>query len=283
MSCGPPVQGSTDAPVAPPAGATDCHFHVYDAGHAPGADVAAYQSLQRRLGLSRGVLVQPSAYGFDNGLHLAALRELGRDRFRLVAVLPPDLPASDLSRLDALGVRGVRFNLKLGGSLRLDDLLPMARRLAPLGWHCQINLAPAQLIAAADVLRRLPCRLVLDHLAQVPQPDGLASKAFAIVRRLLDGGHAWVKLSGPYITSRLGAPHYADSGEVAAALARAAPERVVWASDWPHPSEPIGAKPDDAALLDLLYEWVPDAGARRRVLVDNPAELYGFPHAAAAG
>jgi predicted TIM-barrel fold metal-dependent hydrolase len=259
-----------------PAGATDCHFHVYDAVRAPGADAAAYRALQRRLGLSRGVLVQPSAYGFDNSLHLAALNALGRARFRLVAVLPPDVPDAELARLNAQGARGVRFNLKLGGPLRADDLLPMARRLAPLGWHCQVNLEPAQLVAMAGLLRNLPCPLVLDHLGQVPQPGGIASAAFAVVRDLLDRGGTWVKLSAPYITSRLGPPGYADAGEVAAALARAAPERVLWGSDWPHPSEPAGAKPDDAGLFRMLRAWVPDAGAWRRVLVDNPAELYGF-------
>lgn len=259
-----------------PAGATDCHFHVYEAGHAQAADVGAYLALQRRLGLTRGVLVQPSTYGFDNSLHLAALGALGRDRFRLVAVLPPDVSGAELTCLDAQGVRGVRFNLKLGGPLRLDDLLPMARRLAPLGWHCQVNLAPGQLVEAAGLLQRLPCRLVLDHIGQVPHPAGLRSAAFPVVRGLLDGGNTWVKLSGPYITSRLGPPDYTDAGEIATVLARAAPERVLWGSDWPHPSEPSDAKPDDRTLLDLLRTWVPDAAARQRILVSNPAELYGF-------
>jgi predicted TIM-barrel fold metal-dependent hydrolase len=258
------------------AGATDCHLHVYDAARMPRADADAYRALQRRLGLARGVLVQPSAYGFDNTLHLAALRALGRDRFRLVAVLPPDVPDAELRRLDAAGVRGVRFNLKLGGPLRIGDLAPMARRIAPLGWHCQVNMSPVQLVEVAGLLRGLPCRLVLDHLGQVPQPEGVASDAFAALRTLLDGGRTWVKLSAPYVTSRLGPPGYADAGAVATALARAAPERVVWGSDWPHPSEPPERKPDDAALLGLLAAWVSDAGSRRRVLVDNPTELYGF-------
>jgi predicted TIM-barrel fold metal-dependent hydrolase len=276
MSCVPQVQGSTDASVALPEGATDCHIHVYDAVRAPGADVAAYLSLQCRLGLSRGVLVQPSAYGTDNSLHLAALHALGRERFRLVAVLDPAAPDAELAHLDAEGMRGVRFNLKLGGPLRVDHLLPMARRIAPLGWHCQVNMAPEQLVEEAGLLRRLPCRLVIDHLGQVPQPDGLRSAAFAVLRDLLAAGNSWVKLSGPYITSRRGPHDYADAGEVAAALALVAPDRVLWGSDWPHPSEPASAKPDDRTLLDLLGAWVPDAAARRRVLVDNPAELYGF-------
>lgn len=259
---------------APPPGAADCHVHVYDPARAPGADAAALRALHARLGLSRGVLVQPSAYGFDNALHLAALEALGRERFRMVAVLPPDVGEAELRGLDAAGVRGVRFNLKLGGPLRAGDLPTLARRVAPFGWHCQVNAAPAQLLGLQDLLLGLPCPVVLDHLGQVPQPEGPAGVAFAAVRRLLDGGRAWAKLSGPYVTSRAGPPGYADAGAVAAALARAAPERVVWGSDWPHPSE--RAKPDDAALLGLLADWVPEPGARRRVLVDNPAALYGF-------
>ena len=260
----------------PPPGATDTHFHVYGADHAPGASVADYLALRRRLGLSRGILVQPSAYGFDNSLHLAALRMLGPEHARLVAVLPPDVPDAELRRLHGEGVRGVRFNLKLGGPLTFEDLAPMARRIAPLGWHCQLNMGPEQLVDGAALLRTLPCPLVLDHLGQVPQPEGVRSAAFAVVRALLERGRIWVKLSGAYITSRSGPPAYADAGEVAAALARAAPERLLWGSDWPHPTLAAANKPDDAVLLGLLRDWVPDGAARRRVLVDNPARLYGF-------
>lgn len=158
-------------------------------------------------------------------------------------MLPPEVPDPKLVRLDALGVRRVRFNLTLGGPLRAGDLVPMARRPAPLGWHCQLDMVPGDLVEATGLLRRLPCPLVLDHLGQVPQPDGLRSAAFAAVRRRLDAGNTWVKLSGPCITSRVGPPGYADPGEVA------------------------------AALLDLLGRWIRDAAARRRALVDNPAQL----------
>lgn len=279
--------GGWSPPQVPvPSGATDCHFHIYDARHAVAADsdlrhadalVADYRALQRRLGTTRGVLVHPSTYGTDNRLHLAALQELGTERFRMVAVVGPDVGDAELRRLHRAGVRGLRFNLTQPGPLALSDLEPIARRLAELGWHCQLNMRPEQVAETEEMLRRLPCRIVFDHLGRIRDPEGADSSAFAAIRRLLDHGGAWVKLSGAYITSCEGPPRYADARAVAAAFAAAAPERVLWGSDWPHPTIPADRKPDDARLLDLLAEWVPNDDARRRVLVDNPAEIYGFP------
>jgi D-galactarolactone isomerase len=269
--------------VAPP-GATDCHFHVYDARVAsvpgtpqhPDATEVGYRALQRRLGLCRGVLVQPSAYGTDNTRHLQALAALGSDRFRMVAVVAPAVADAELRSLDAAGVRGVRFNVTMPGVLGLAELEPLGRRIAALGWHVQLNASEAQLQAAEDVLARLPCRLVLDHLGHVPQPAGLDSQAFRIVGQLLDAGNTWVKLSAPYIRSQVGGPDYPDTSAVAAALARRAPERILWGTDWPHPTRPTEAKPDDARLLELAMGWAQSDTARHRMLVDNPAEVYGF-------
>jgi D-galactarolactone isomerase len=138
-------------------------------------------------------------------------------------------------------------------------------------------MSPRQLADGQDMLARLPGTLVFDHLGQVPQPAGLSSPSFTILRRLLDGGRAYVKLSGAYITSKEGPPGYADAGLVAAGFIQAAPERVVWGSDWPHPTAPVSAKPDDAVLFDRLAGWAGDAAGLKRILVDNPARLYGFP------
>ncbi|MDQ1079104.1 amidohydrolase family protein [Pseudoroseomonas cervicalis] len=267
-----------------PPGATDCHFHVYDARmasvpgtpHHPDAMEEGYRALQQRLGLSRGVLVQPSAYGTDNRRHLRALESLGRASFRMVAVVAAEVTDAELRGLDAAGVCGVRFNVTMPGVLGLADLEPLAKRISALGWHIQLNASEAQLRMAQDVLARLPCRLVLDHLGHVPQPAGLDSDAFGIIGRLLDAGNTWVKLSGPYIRSQVGGPDYPDAGGVAAALARRAPERILWGTDWPHPTRPVDAKPDDARLLDLAMEWAGSDAVRRRMLVENPAEVYGF-------
>jgi predicted TIM-barrel fold metal-dependent hydrolase len=276
--CGPPT-----TPLPP--GATDCHFHVYDGRipsrpgtpHHPDALEEDYLALQHRLGLSRGVLVQPSAYGTDNARHLQALEILGRDRFRMVAVVEPAIPDAALRALDDAGVRGVRFNLTMPGVLAADYLEPLGARLAELGWHVQLNASGPQLVGLESVLAVLPCQLVLDHLAQVPQPEGLDSEAFGVLHRLLDRGRSWVKISGPYIRSRIGPPGYSDVGLVASAIVRAAPERLLWGSDWPHPTQPPDYKPDDAGLLDLSAGWVADPTVWHRALVDNPAKLYGFP------
>ena len=269
--------------VASP-GAIDCHFHTYDRGYPAMAgatllpeDAAPddYRALQRRLGTSRGVIIQPSTYGTDNRLQLASRQALGPDSFRVVAVVAEDVPDAELRRLDGQGVRGVRCNLGFPGVLTVASLKPLAPRLAELGWTCQINMRPKQIEDNADLLASLPGRLVFDHLAQVTQPGGLDSAPYKVIRGLLDRGNTWIKLSGPYVSSKEGPPGYSDAGAVAAAYVKAAPERLVWGSDWPHPSETKGPKPDNALLLDRFAEWSGDAF--KRILVDNPQQLYGFP------
>lgn len=273
--------------VAPP-GATDCHFHTYDKNYPvmKGATLLPedalpgdYRALQSRIGTTRGVIIQPSTYGTDNRLQIASRQALGAENFRVIAVVAEDISDAELRRLDEQGVRGVRFNLGFPGVLTVDSLKPLAPRLADLGWHCQINMRPKQIEDNADLLASLPGRLVFDHLAQVPQPAGVESAPYKIIRGLLDRGKTWVKLSGPYVSSKQGAPDYADAGIVAAAYVKAAPERMVWGSDWPHPSERDN-KPDDARLFDLFAQCAGDAAAFKRILVDNPAELYGFPKVA---
>jgi predicted TIM-barrel fold metal-dependent hydrolase len=156
----------------------------------------------------------------------------------------------------------------------LNMIEPLSRRVADLGWHVQIHMRADQIAAAADLWERLPSTIVFDHMGRLPQPVGLAHPAFAIIRRLIDDGRTWVKLSGAYLDTKIGSPTYADATAVARAFAAAAPERMVWGSDWPHPTEKD--KPDDAVLLDLLADWVPDAATRHRVLVTNPQTLYDF-------
>lgn len=278
--------GSEKPRFVPPAGAADCHFHTYDKTYPvmKGATLLPedalpddYRALQRRIGTTRGVIVQLSTYGTDNRLQIASRQALGPENFRVVAVVPEDISDANLRRLDEQGVRGVRFNLGFPGVLTVESLKPLAPRLADLGWHCQINMRPKQIEDHADLLASLPGRLVFDHLAQAPQPAGVESAPYRIIRGLLDRGETWVKLSGPYVSSKQGPPGYADAGAVAAAYVKAAPERMVWGSDWPHPSERDN-KPDDAYVFDLFAEWA-GSEAFKRILVDNPAELYGFPRA----
>lgn len=281
-----PWSAGTEGPkLALPAGATDCHHHIYDrrfpvargVSSVPAdATAADYVGLMRRLGLSRHVVVLPSAYGTDNACLLDALRRFGTATARGVAVVDTGVSDGELKRLDAAGVRGIRFNFAPAGATTPEMIAPLARRIAPLGWHVQLNAVADQVVAMGAMLSDLPCPLVLDHLAHVPEPAGTSHAVYALAERLLGEGKAWVKLSAVYADTRVGPPGYGDSGAVVRAYVAAAPERLVWGTDWPHPSEPANGKPDDAHLVDLLSGWVPEDAVRRRILVDNPAKLYGF-------
>jgi predicted TIM-barrel fold metal-dependent hydrolase len=268
-----------------PANATDCHHHIYDARYPvdpkatlrpADALVDDYRALQKRIGTTRNVLVQPSTYGTDNRCHLDALATFGATA-RMVAVVNDSVSTEELKRLHALGVRGIRFNLAQVGATTPDMIEPLSRRINDLGWHIQINAPAATIMEIIPILERVPSPIVFDHLAHIPQPDGVNHPLYGKVRALMDKGRTWVKLSGAYADTKMGAPTYADSSAVARAYAKAAPERCVWGSDWPHPTEHTKQLPDDAVLFDLLSDWVPDESARHRVLVENPATLYDFP------
>ena len=151
---------------------------------------------------------------------------------------------------------------------------PLAKRIAEYGWHVQLNMEAQQIIDNAAMLKRLPTPIVFDHMGKPKMPDGVNHESHKVIRSLLDAGRAWVKISGAYIVSDIGPPGYADATPVAQAFVKAAPERAVWGSDWPHPGPQ--EHPDDASLFDLLAEWAPDEATRNRILVDNPKKLYGF-------
>jgi len=279
--------GEGRASVAVPAGACDCHMHIYDARYPsvpgarlnpPDASVADYLLLQRRTGTQRVVVVTPSTYGTDNRPMTDALAAIG-DASRGVAVIDPHVEDDHLQSLDAAGVRGIRLNLSLGAPGSVEQLELLAARIAPLGWHLQL-LAPADLLATlGQRLAVLPVPLVFDHFGRIAPSMVQRHPAHALVLRLLDAGRAWVKLSGCYIVSESGRPDYDDVEPMARGYLRAAPERIVWGSDWPHASASAGhqAMPDDAHQMTLLARWTEDDRTLHRVLVDNPAALYGFP------
>jgi predicted TIM-barrel fold metal-dependent hydrolase len=269
-----------------PANATDCHHHIYDARFpvAPNATlkpgdglVADYRALQKRIGTSRNVIVQPSTYGIDNRLLVESIAAFGLKNARGVAVVNTGVSDADLKMLHEAGVRGIRFNLAPPGTTTLDMVRPLAQRVAPMGWHVQVNAPASALLEAKDIWSDLPCPVVFDHLGRVLQPGALDLRTFSMVRELVQKNKAWVKLSGFYLDTKVGPPTYADAVAVATTYAKESPERVVWGSDWPHPTEQAKNNiPDDAVLFDLLSECVPDEAARKRVLVDNPARLYQF-------
>jgi D-galactarolactone isomerase len=268
-----------------PPGACDCHLHVYDPRFAYAADAALqpppariedYLALQRRLGLARAVVVQPTSYGVDNRCTLDAVGRLGPSARAVVAVGPHTTDA-DLAEMDREGARGVRFNLARGARVDLAFLGSVAARIAALGWHLQLH-APSSFYAdAGEFVAGLPVPVVIDHLGRVPQPDALKDRGFEAICRLLRNGKTWLKLSGAYFDSVVGAPGYADAGELTRAYVAVAPDRLVWGTDWPHPSATGGerAVPDDQVLLDRLHDWTGDELAVQ-LLVTNPAALYGF-------
>lgn len=280
-----PWSSGTERPkITVPPGAADCHHHIYDARfpaspgamlRPPDASVADYKLLMQRLGIARHVVVQPSTYGVDNSLLVQSVQEFGPTA-RGIAMLDASVAPEELKRLDAAGIRGVRFGTRLPGGAPITDLVPVARKIAAFGWHIVLVADGDKIVELADTLKGLPVPVVFDHMGHLPEPAGPDHPGFRVIADLIDKHGAWVKLTGAYLLSKVGPPTYADRGRLARAFVQLAPERLVWGSDWPHPTSPADAKPDDALLLDLLATWAPDEAVRNRILVANPAKLYGF-------
>lgn len=280
---------ATHKPVIGFAGACDCHMHVYDSRYpvAPGAklrppnaSVDDYRQLQRVLGTERVVVVTPSTYGTDNASTVDAISAFG-DCARGVAVVPASVTDAELDRLHRSGIRGIRMNLRLPAPVTLDDLPMLAARIAAFGWHVQLNLPAEWLLDIGAKLARLPVAVVFDHYGHLPLGTPQAEPAFRVIADLVSAGKAWVKMSGPYLESREGAPDYGDMRTLAVRYMALAPERVVWGSDWPHPSvHAKGGEPiDDRTVLQTFLRWCDSTDVARRVLVSNPQVLYGFPDA----
>lgn len=283
-----------------PEHAADCHMHVigpFDryplaaerAYNVPEATLEGHESLKRRLGLERTVLVQASGHGFDNRAMLAALTELG-ERGRAVAVLPPDASSKELESLDAAGVRGLRLNLvtlaSRHGSDRVQALRDYERLLAPLGWHLQLFADARTLQALETAIRRCGVDVVVDHMGLPDAAAGLEQPGFQALLRLMKAGHVWAKLAGAdRITRRSG--RLRDAIPFVRTLAELAPERLVWGSDWPHIGFHAGQQVrgdavlpyrdvDAGQLLRVLQEAVPDREARDAIIAGNPAKLYFY-------
>jgi len=273
------------APCRPlPKGATDCHSHVIlqEDEHPfvpnrsytpPPATLAQYKALHARLGIERAVIVQPSVYGTDNTVTLDAIAGYGPN-CRGIAVVDATVPMAELQRLERGGIRGARINMLFSGGVGLDDLEPLARRIADLGWHFQLLIDGPTLAELEARLAKLPVPVVIDHMGHVQTKDGMAQTGFEALRRLVAGGNTWVKLSGNYRMSHQ-RPAFEDVVPFAKALIAENPEHMVWGTDWPHPAMQ-DFMPDDGALVDALDAYVSDASEKQRILVDNPARLYGF-------
>ena len=286
--CAAPDLAPRKPRLALPAQACDCHAHIcgpasrypYWAGRVytpPDCLLPAYRHMLATLGVERAVLVQPSVYGSDNSALIDALRAAGPS-FRGVAVVEDTIAEVTLRELHAAGVRGVRCNIvdivEDKGKLPLALLERLARKIAPLNWHIELLLHADEFPTMDRAFADVPVDIVVGHLGYQRTERGTADPGFQALLRLMQARKAWVKLTGPYRISACAMPH-ADTVPFAHALLTAAPERVVWGTDWPHVMVK-GPMPNDGDLCDLLADWVPDAHLRKRVLVDNPAALYGF-------
>ncbi|MEO7728401.1 MAG: amidohydrolase family protein [Burkholderiales bacterium] len=277
----PNSSGTHPPRLKAPANAADCHIHIYDPRFQPPVEkplngtVADYRLLQKRIGVSRVVIVTPRNYVTDNSITIDAIRQLGIADARGVGVLRPTVTDAELKKLNQGGIRGLRFTVSnpAHAVVSIDMIEPLAKRIADYGWHVQFNMDPQQVIDNAEMFKRLPVPIVFDHMGKPPMPAGVNHPSHKIIRSLLDAGRAWVKISGAYIVNDA-SPVYAAATAVAQEFVRAAPERAVWGSDWPHPGPKV--HPDDAVLFDLLSAWAPDEKTRNRILVDNPVKLYGI-------
>jgi D-galactarolactone isomerase len=239
------------------------------------AAVGDYLPMARTLGVHRAVIVQPSGYGFDNACTLDALDKMGAG-VRAIVVIPTHTDPSELERLNGLGVRGVRFMLLRPGGLGWDDLPAMAEAVAAHDWTLNLQFDGHELPQRLDMLRALPAHVVIDHVGAFVGGAQIASEGFKALCRLLDGGNAWVKLSGPYTyrMSAVGGPDYPEVASLVQHLARHYPDRCLWATDWPHVSEP--SMLPDYSLAARFFDWIGDEKRWCSILVDNPARLYGF-------
>ena len=283
----PPIcEGPDLDPLPPgfavPANACDCHVHVFDEPSeqieerrytAPRASLQAYIALQRKLGLTRTVIVQPSVYGTDNRTTMSVVQ--GRADMKAIVVVGADAPKQQLRELADLGAVGCRVNTLYPSNAQLDDLKRLARSIADLGWHLQLLVDVSEIENLIPLVTGLPLPVVFDHMGHVPATKGVDDPGFQSLLRLLGDGHAWAKISGVYRTTAGQDQAYPDVRPFADALIRTNVDHLVWGSDWPHP-DIATPMPNDGHLLNQFAEWAPDEATLKTILVTNPERLYGF-------
>lgn len=299
---GAPSTVRTPVSFEVPPNACDSHVHVFpDQAKFPFWNGRIYTppvataddllALQRALHLDRVVIVTPSVYGTDNSATLDGIRQLGPQRGRGVAVIGPNTAKAELDAMHDGGIRGIRVNLETGGTtdpaVATKQLESSVKQIEGRPWHMQVYASLGFINVLKGALSSLPIPVVFDHFAGADASKGLDQPGFSAVLDLVKAGRAYVKISGAYRASREGAPDYPQVATFAKALVAANPDRIVWGSDWPHPdSYPTPSRKatdlapalaiDDGRVLNLVAEWVPDAATRKKILVDNPARLYGF-------
>jgi predicted TIM-barrel fold metal-dependent hydrolase len=284
-TCLPPVRDTRQARLAVPPGSVDCHTHVFVDGYPlipergydpPQSTLEDMLAMHEMLGIDRVVFTQPSVYGTDNSAILDAAARIP-DRARLVVAVQGDVSDEELGWMHERGARGIRLNLdNVGGMpVELDEVPALAKRVGAMGWHVEFLFAGRELPGLLPLLRSLDTPISIGHFGYMPASEGVGYPPFQDLLGLVREGNTWVKLSGP---NRLGVgdlPPWPEVVPMAKALIEANPNRMLWATDWPHPNKFVD-QPNDADLLEQLELWAPEEEMRRRILVDNPATLYGF-------
>jgi predicted TIM-barrel fold metal-dependent hydrolase len=279
----PPDPNPVKPKYTPPPGACDGHCHIFGPAHRfPYAASRTYTpqdagretlaALHRHLGFTRAILVQASCHGTDNSAMLDAM-QWSKGAWRGVAMVTKDVTDLELVALQQAGVRGVRFNFvaHLGGAPDLKLVEAVIARVTPLGWHIQLHLDAHDIETYRDFLKRLRVPFIIDHMGRVEAKHGLDQKPFRQLLELMKNEQAWIKVSGPERISSTGKPFH-DAIPFARALIAAAPDRVLWGTDFPHPN--VKWMPNDGELVDHFATMCDDEALRHKILVDNPDHLY---------
>jgi predicted TIM-barrel fold metal-dependent hydrolase len=287
--CLPPDRNPRKPKLVLPKGAVDTHVHVFEPGYKlsagrgynpPDSTLADLKHLHATLGIDRVVFTQPSVYGVDNAAILNGMVTLNAEtpnRARAVVAITMDVTEDELAALDARGVRGVRLNTdnKGGMPIEMSAIPDLAARIAPFGWHIEFLFPGKDIIALMPTLSAVRVPISIAHFAYQPAVAGVGAPGFKALLELMRRGNAWMKISGANRVSATDLPPYDDVKPMAQALIAAAPERILWGTDWPHPNKYL-VNPNDGDLVDAFGDWVSDEAMRRKIMVDNPAALYRF-------
>jgi 2-pyrone-4,6-dicarboxylate lactonase len=287
--CLPPDRNPRKPGIVPPRGSIDTHVHVFEPGYPlspargynpPDSTLADLKHLHATLGIDRVVFTQPSVYGIDNSAILNGMAALNREtanRARCVVAISLEVTDDELAAFDASGVRGVRLNTdnKGGMPIEMKQIPELTARIAPFGWHIEFLFPGKEIVDLMPVFGALRVPMSIGHFAYQPATAGVGAAGFQALLELVRRGNTWVKISGANRVSETDLPPYDDVKPMAHALIEAAPDRIMWGTDWPHPNKYV-ANPNDGDLLDALGDWVTDAGMRRKILVDTPAAFYRF-------
>jgi predicted TIM-barrel fold metal-dependent hydrolase len=287
--CIAPDRNPRQPRLALPKGSVDTHVHVFEPGYAmspargynpPDSTLADLRHLHATLGVERVVFTQPSVYGTDNSAILNGMAALNRetpDRARSIVALDMNVSEKELQILDHFGVRGIRLNLdnKGGMPIEMKQVPELAAKIKPLKWHLEFLFPGKDLLELMPVFKALKVPMSIAHFAYQPAAAGVGAAGFKGLLELMKAGNCWMKISGANRVSKGDLPPYDDVKPMAHALIAAAPERIMWGTDWPHPNK-YEVNPNDGDLVDAFGDWVTDETMRKKIMVDTPAAFYRF-------